>query len=37
VEESSCESGNQHFGSMKGGEILDEQREYQILGKSSAA
>jgi hypothetical protein len=37
VEESSCEDGNKHLGSTKGGEILDEQREYHLLGKNSAA
>jgi hypothetical protein len=33
---SSCENGDEHFGSIKGGQYLDQLRNYQFLKEKSA-
>jgi hypothetical protein len=35
--EGSCENGNEPLSCIKGGELLDQPNEYQLLKKGSAA
>jgi hypothetical protein len=32
----SCERGNEHYGSIKGGKFLDQLSDFQLLKKDSA-